>query len=226
MLSPLEIKYRLLSFFCYLFVHTASCWEKSDLCRRRNIELYSRNFTLIFSLPWNQGEGNFRNHSHQITLVLQNMFKFFCYYISIYSWKDLCGHKCDHKFVTRRDSSVSAVTRVRAERQWRGTSVSGRRKSLLSSKLFRLVARYIYTPSCVGVPGILFPGKMFGVWRFHTPTCIKLCIPSTDLDMPTGFQESDAHRFQDSQHMKAVRLSTLRTGLHYRPRNIPGTNFC
>ena len=86
MLSPLEIKYRLLSFFVIcLFTQLLVEQKKSDLCRRRNIESYSRNFSLVFFLPCNQGEGNFRSHSHQISLVLQNLFKFFCYYVSISS---------------------------------------------------------------------------------------------------------------------------------------------
>jgi hypothetical protein len=40
------------------------------------------------------------------------------------------------------------------------------------------------------------------------------------------FQEVKAPRFQDSRHMKAVRLSALRTGRLYPPGNIPGTYFC
>ena len=36
----------------------------------------------------------------------------------------------------------------------------------------------------------------------------------TGLDRPRGFQEVEAPRFQDSQHMKVVR-SALRTGRFY-----------
>jgi hypothetical protein len=36
----------------------------------------------------------------------------------------------------------------------------------------------------------------------------------TGLDRPIGFQEVEAPRFQDSQHMKAVSLSTLRDRLY------------
>ena len=43
---------------------------------------------------------------------------------------------------------------------------------------------------------------------------------------PTGFQEVEASRFQDSRHMKVVKLSALRTGHLYTPGNIPGTHFC
>jgi hypothetical protein len=48
----------------------------------------------------------------------------------------------------------------------------------------------------------------------------------TGLDRPLGFQEIEAHRFIDNRHMKVVRLSALRTGRLYPPRNIPGTHFC
>jgi hypothetical protein len=49
--------------------------------------------------------------------------------------------------------------------------------------------------------------------------------PFTGLSKPWGFQEFEAPRFQDSRHMKMVRLSTLRTGRLYPPENIPGTHF-
>ena len=39
--------------------------------------------------------------------------------------------------------------------------------------------------------------------------------PITGLDRPRGFQEIEAPRFQDSRHMKVVRLSALRTGRLY-----------
>jgi hypothetical protein len=42
----------------------------------------------------------------------------------------------------------------------------------------------------------------------------------------TGHQEAEAPRFQDSRHMKVVRLSALRAGRLYHPGNIPGTHFC
>ena len=37
----------------------------------------------------------------------------------------------------------------------------------------------------------------------------------TGLNRPWGFQEAEAPRFQDSRHMKVVRLSALRTGRLY-----------
>jgi hypothetical protein len=46
---------------------------------------------------------------------------------------------------------------------------------------------------------------------FHLPQ-VKQGNPITGLDRPWGFQEVEAPRFQDSRHMKAVRLSALRTG--------------
>ena len=39
--------------------------------------------------------------------------------------------------------------------------------------------------------------------------------PITGLDRPWGFQEVEAPRFQDSRHMKAVRLTALSTGRLY-----------
>ena len=39
--------------------------------------------------------------------------------------------------------------------------------------------------------------------------------PITGLGRPCGFQEVEAPRFQDSRHIKVVRLSALRTGLLY-----------
>ena len=38
-------------------------------------------------------------------------------------------------------------------------------------------------------------------------------------------QEVEAPRFHDNRHMKAVRLSSLRTGRLYSPGDIPGTHF-
>ena len=63
--------------------------------------------------------------------------------------------------------------------------------------------------------------------KMHGQTTLKKqsSNPITGLDRPVGFQEVDASRFQDSQHMKVVRLSDLRTGrlIH---QEIPGTHFC
>ena len=42
-----------------------------------------------------------------------------------------------------------------------------------------------------------------------------LYYPITGLDRSWGFQEVEAPRFQDNRHMKAVRLSALRTGRRY-----------
>jgi hypothetical protein len=39
--------------------------------------------------------------------------------------------------------------------------------------------------------------------------------PITGLDRPWVFQEAEAPRFQDSRHIKVVRLSALRTGCPY-----------
>jgi len=44
--------------------------------------------------------------------------------------------------------------------------------------------------------------------------------PITGLDRPMGFQEGEAPRFQDTRRMKVVRLSALRTGRLYPPKEI------
>jgi len=46
------------------------------------------------------------------------------------------------------------------------------------------------------------------------------------MDRLCGIQEGEAPRFQDSRHMKVVRLSALRAGRLYAPENIPGIHFC
>ena len=43
----------------------------------------------------------------------------------------------------------------------------------------------------------------------------KQSNPITGLERPWGFQEVKAPRFQDSRHMKVVRLSAIRTGRLY-----------
>jgi hypothetical protein len=44
---------------------------------------------------------------------------------------------------------------------------------------------------------------------------VYFALPITGLDRPTGFQEVEAPRFLDNQHMNVVRLSALRTGRVY-----------
>ena len=50
--------------------------------------------------------------------------------------------------------------------------------------------------------------------------------PITGLYSHWGCQKFEAPTFQDTRHMKVVRLSALRTGRLYTPGNIPGTHFC
>jgi len=57
-------------------------------------------------------------------------------------------------------------------------------------------------------------------------TKVKQSNPITGLDRPRGIQGVEAPRFQDSRHMKVVRLSALSTSRLYPPENIPGTHFC
>ena len=50
--------------------------------------------------------------------------------------------------------------------------------------------------------------------------------PITGLDRPYGYQDVEGLRFQDSRHMKVVRLSALHTGRLYPQGNTPGTHLC
>jgi hypothetical protein len=45
-------------------------------------------------------------------------------------------------------------------------------------------------------------------------------------ELPRPWTFHDAPRLHDNRHMKVVRLSALRTGCLYPPRNIPGSHFC
>jgi len=47
----------------------------------------------------------------------------------------------------------------------------------------------------------------------------------TGLDIPWGFHEIEAPRFQYNPHMNVLRLSALRTGRLYPPGNVPGIHF-
>jgi len=68
------------------------------------------------------------------------------------------------------------------------------------------------------------------VYDTQNIACVSLClaikgkgkgkaIPVTGLDRPWGFKEAEAPRFQDSRHMKVVRLSYLRTH-HLYPQDV------
>jgi hypothetical protein len=50
--------------------------------------------------------------------------------------------------------------------------------------------------------------------------------PIAGLDRPLGFQEVEAPKFLDIQHLKVVRLSSLCTSRLYTRGNIPGTHYC
>jgi len=61
--------------------------------------------------------------------------------------------------------------------------------------------------------------RAYGNKRSCPNVMVKQTNPITGLDRPWGFQEVEARRFQDSRHMKVIRLSALRTGRLY-PREI------
>ena len=92
----------------------------------------------------------------------------------------------------------------------------------------------------INLQGILFPlfysrsntfrSKCLSLWITITPAGnhrlkifeIKLSVegklkssPITGLNRPWGFQEAEVPRFQDTRHMKVVRLSAPRTGRFY-----------
>jgi hypothetical protein len=50
-------------------------------------------------------------------------------------------------------------------------------------------------------------------------------IPVTGMNRPSEFQEVEAPRFRDNQHMKVVRLLALRTSLPYPSGNISDIHF-
>ena len=63
------------------------------------------------------------------------------------------------------------------------------------------------------------------LWR-HLATEYKgKVIPFQAYCRPREFQEVESSRFQDTRHMKTVKVSVLRTGRLYPPGNIPGTHF-
>ena len=51
-------------------------------------------------------------------------------------------------------------------------------------------------------------------WRDTLWGCCKVKGKAI-LERPLGFQEVEGPRFQDTRHMKVVRLSAVRTGLLY-----------
>jgi hypothetical protein len=51
-------------------------------------------------------------------------------------------------------------------------------------------------------------------------------IPVQPWTGPEGSRRLRLPDFQESRHMKVLRLSALRTGRLYPPGNIPGTHFC
>jgi len=68
--------------------------------------------------------------------------------------------------------------------------------------------------ACVSsIPQIFFD---LCVFAYHS-------VKAIPIQVWTGFEGS---RFQDNLHVKAVRVSALRTGPLYPLGNIPGTHFC
>jgi len=62
-------------------------------------------------------------------------------------------------------------------------------------------------------------GKLRQISKRIFGQCKRWSSPITGLSRPWGFQKVEAPRFQDSRHLKVVRLSALRTG-HLYPQEI------
>jgi hypothetical protein len=67
-----------------------------------------------------------------------------------------------------------------------------------------------------------------GILYFYGTGCKGFLLQTVKQShyRPRQAQEVQAPRFQDSRHMKVVRLSALRIGCLYPPGNIPDTCFC
>ena len=107
---------------------------------------------------------------------------------------------------------------------WRTSSVIG---GVISPR----ISPGTHCISCWSLP--LLPSTSLKPGTYHVKfntkflhKTFKKSSPITDLDRPWGFQEVEAPRFQDSWHMKVVRLSAVHTGRLYSSGNIPSTHFC
>ena len=110
---------------------------------------------------------------------------------------------------------------------------------LMTSKHARLSIIYVYhvPPTCFGVFHTIIRERLcfsysklcaFYTAMIYLPTNSgrRYKNPITDQDRPWGLQKIKAPIFQDSRHMKVVRLSALRTGRFYPPGNNLGNHFC
>ena len=82
---------------------------------------------------------------------------------------------------------------------------------------------------CLKIKVIILSGILNGRKTFQHVLCIYkegTAIPVGPGQAFRGFQEVWILIFHDNRHMKVVRLSALRNGRLYPPRNIPGTNLC
>ena len=89
----------------------------------------------------------------------------------------------------------------------KGVGDSDNKGCCLCEGLFRV--DYVFVCSHRGRSYLL---SLIVRWLEHVKVRRKKSDPITGLDRPWGFQEVEAPRFQDSRHMKVVRLSALRTG--------------
>jgi hypothetical protein len=92
--------------------------------------------------------------------------------------------------------------------------------------LFPLYISYSIESYTAKVDFKIYLGKQFRLDISHHQAVSYMMKVKQSHYRPWGFQEVEAPRFLDNRHMKMVRLSALRTGRIYPPRNIPGTHFC
>ena len=95
----------------------------------------------------------------------------------------------------------------------------------LECSIYRYEFMYLYSDSCTPTTyHVIFPQISPALHCTDYPpdpytTCIPLLEyksnPIIGLDRPWRFQEVEAPRYQDNQHMKVLRLSALRTGRLY-----------
>ena len=111
------------------------------------------------------------------------------------------------------------TTTVRFSRSW-----SRLIQSFLSHRLslrpilFLFFHLRLFTPSCL-IPSSLSTKPLYNFlflpFALHSHIPLSLTAPVVSLDRPWGFQEFEAPRFQDSQHMMVVRFLALHTDRLY-----------
>jgi hypothetical protein len=90
------------------------------------------------------------------------------------------------------------------------------------SRSFTQLVRTVQTRGCRTDRALGQNGKFTRCLSSKESNYIYWNNPITSLGRPWGFQKVEVPRFQDNRHMKAARMSALRTGGLYFLVNIPG----